>query len=64
MKLQKSQNRLPQLVDTFDENGNPNGDQTVYNALTRLKDLHSKLTELVFIYNDMEGRGNLTIFNL
>lgn len=52
------QNRLPQLVDTFDENGNPNGDQTIYNALTELKDLHSKLTELITVYNDMKVGGN------
>lgn len=52
------QNLLPQLVDTFDANGNPNGDQTIYNALTELKELHSKLTEIITVYNDMKVGGN------
>src|SRR5574344_827601 len=52
------QNRLPQLVDTYDVNGNPNGDQTIYNALTELVELHSKLSELILVYNDMKDGGN------
>ena len=51
-------NHLPQLVDTYDANGNPNGDQTIYNALTELKELHSKLTEIITVYNDMKVGGN------
>ena len=51
-------NHLPQLVDTYDVNGNPNGDQTIYNALTELIELHSKLTEIITVYNDMKVGGN------
>jgi hypothetical protein len=49
------QNRLPQLVDTFDANGNPNGDQTLFNTLTELKEIYTKLTEIIYIYNDMKS---------
>ena len=52
------QNHLPQLVDTFDENGNPNGDQTIYNTLIELKEIYTKLTEIITLYNDMKVGGN------
>ena len=52
------QNHLPQLIDTYDINGNPNGEQTIYNALTELIELHSKLTEIIYIYNDMKAGSN------
>lgn len=52
------QNHLPQLIDTYDINGNPNGEQTIYNALTELIELHTKLSELIVVYNDMKVGGN------
>lgn len=58
------QNRLPQLVDTYDVNGNPNGDETVFNNLTELVEVHSKLTEIIAIYNDIKVGGNNYIFRV
>lgn len=51
------QKRIPQLVDTYDENGNPNGDETIYNNLSELIDVHSKLNEIVTLYNDLKVGG-------
>ena len=51
------QKRVPQLVDTYDGNGNPNGDETIYNNLSELVEVHSKLTELITIYNDIKAGG-------
>ena len=58
------QNRLPQLVDTYDVNGNPNGDETLFNNLTELVEVHSKLTEIIAIYNDIKVGGNNYIFTV
>lgn len=58
------QRRLPQLVDTYDSNGNPNGDETIYNNLTELVELHSKLTEIITVYNDIKVGGNNYIFTI
>ena len=51
------QNRLPQLVDTFDENNNPNGDLTIYNKLDELVAIHAKLNEIVTVYQDVKANG-------
>ena len=51
------QKRIPQLVDTFDVNNNPNGDETIYNNLSELIDVHSKLIEIVTLYNDLKVGG-------
>ena len=51
------QKRIPQLVDTYDVNGNPNGDETVYNNLSELVEVHSKLSELITVYNDLKVGG-------
>lgn len=51
------QKRIPQLVDTFDGNGNPNGDETIYNNLSELVEVYSKLTELITVYNDIKVGG-------
>ena len=48
---------IPQLVDTYDENNNPNGDETIYNNLSELVEVHSKLSELVTVYNDLKLGG-------
>ena len=51
------QKRIPQLVDTFDVNGNPNGDETIYNNLDELVEVHSKLSEIITLYNDLKVGG-------
>ena len=51
------QKRIPQLVDTFDGNGNPNGDETIYNNLSELVEVHSKLEEIITLYNDLKVGG-------
>ena len=51
------QKRIPQLIDTYDENNNPNGDETIYNNLSELMELHSKLNELTTAYNDLKVGG-------
>lgn len=51
------QNRLPQLVDTFDANNNPNGDLTIYNKLDELIAIHAKLNEIVTVYHDVKANG-------
>lgn len=51
------QNRLPQLVDTFDANNNPNGDLTIYNKLDELVAIHAKLNEIVTVYQDVKANG-------
>lgn len=51
------QKRIPQLVDTFDVNGNPNGDETIYNNLSELVEVHGKLSELITVYNDIKVGG-------
>ena len=33
-------------------------EQTIYNALTELIELHTKLSELIVVYNDMKVGGN------
>ncbi len=52
------QEDLPKLIDTYDENGNPNGDLTIYNKLTELIEIHAQLTALVTIYNDIKTGGD------
>lgn len=51
------QKRIPELVDTYDENDNPNGDETIYNNLSVLLEIHSRLTEVVTLYNDLKVGG-------
>ena len=51
------QKRIPQLVDTFDGNANPNGDETIYNNLSELVEVHSKLEEIITLYNDLKTGG-------
>lgn len=51
------QKRIPQLVDTYDENDNPNGDESIYNNLSELIEVHSKLYELITVYNDLKIGG-------
>ena len=41
------QNKLPQLIDTYDENGNPNGDMTVYNNLDNINVVAENLDEIL-----------------
>ena len=52
------QNRLPQLVDTYDEEGNPKGDVTIYNHLTELLEIYSKLDYLLDVVNLAEAAEN------
>ncbi len=52
------QGELPKLIDTYDENGNPNGDLTIYNKLTKLIEIHAQLTAIVTVYNDIKAGGN------
>ncbi len=52
------QNRLPQLVDTYDEEGNPKGDVTVYNHLAELLEIYSKLDYLLDVVNLAEAAEN------
>lgn len=47
--------RIPEFVDTFDEDGNPNGDETLYNRLTELIGLYNKLTELIAIHESLDN---------
>ena len=58
------QKRIPQLVDTFDENGNPNGDKTIYNNLSELSELYSKLNEIITVYNDIKVGGTNYIISI
>jgi hypothetical protein len=51
------QERIPELVDTY-TGGVPNGDLTIYNKLTELEQVHSALTELLVIYEDVKAGGN------
>ena len=51
------QNRLPQLVDTFSPEGVPNGDVTIYNNLDKLIAIHTKLNEIVTVYQDIKDNG-------
>lgn len=52
------QNRLPQLVDTYDEESNPKGDVTIYNHLTELLEIYSKLDYLLDVVNLAEAAEN------
>lgn len=52
------QNRLPQLVDTYDKEGNPKGDVTIYNHLTELLGIYSKLDYLLDVVNLVEAAEN------
>ena len=58
------QKRIPQLVDTFDGNDNPNGDETIYNNLSELSEVYNKLTEIITIYNDIKVGGTGHISNV
>ncbi len=52
------QNRLPQLVDTYNEEGNPKGDVTIYNHLTELLEIYGKLDYLLDVVNLAEAAEN------
>ena len=55
------QDALPQLIDTYDENGNPNGDMTIYNNLDELKAIAEKLDAIVTVYNNIKPEGTQSI---
>jgi hypothetical protein len=52
------QARIPQLVDTFQEDGTPNGNVTIYNKLFELDTLYQSLTSLLVLFEDMKSGGN------
>ena len=58
------QERIPQLVDNYDVNGNPLGETTVYNSLDELMEIHSSLNALLAIYDDIRATGNQYIFTV
>ena len=55
LELQK---RVPQLVDTYNEEDNPKGDVTIYNHLTELLEIYSKLDYLLDVINLAEAAEN------
>ena len=58
------QERIPQLVDNYDVNGNPLGETTIYNSLDELMKIHSSLNALLAIYDDIRATGNQYIFTV
>ena len=58
------QERIPQLVDNYDANGNPLGETTIYNSLDELMEIHSSLNALLAIYDDIRATGNQYIFTV
>ena len=58
------QERLPELVDSYDAYGNPLGENTIYNNLDELMEVHSKLLEISTVYDDIRATGNQYIFTV
>lgn len=58
------QERLPELVDSYDAYGNPLGENTIYNNLDELVEIHSKLLEISAVYDDIRATGNQYIFTV
>lgn len=57
-ELIELQARIPELIDRYDVNGNPLGDNTIYNSLDELKDIYAVLTEILVVYDDIRVAGN------
>jgi len=50
------QDRIPELVDTYTD-GVANGDVTIFNKLTELTELHTELSKLIELHNDIKEGG-------
>ena len=63
-QLTDLEDQIPKLIDTFNIHGVANGDQTLYNNLSKLVGVYDNLTKIIEVYEDVKLTGTNYIKNV